>query len=264
LARERYLLGDQEETINKLGAEITADTKKSKWENFWFYHKWHIVIIATACLLVGWFVHDMVAKVNPDYQIGLITEASYPNDVIEGMQTEIAKYGKDLNGDGKVVVQINSYIFSKENTSSTATATSSKENASSTTVPTSAVTMDPQVNEANVVRFMADISNTSSAIFLTDDASFKSQQKVNSLFAYLDGTKPKAGATDFEKMRVSWNQCKLLSQFKISTNQLSQSNVQKLLGNLNISMRVSTSESTSQKNYYTQSKALLNKLVYDK
>ncbi|HEX3037365.1 MAG TPA: hypothetical protein VHO94_00035 [Oscillospiraceae bacterium] len=269
MARERYLLGDEEEAINKPGAEIKADTKKSKWDNFWFYHKWHVIVIASICLLVGWFVHDLTAKVNPDYQIALLTKQGYPSDMIESMQNGIAKYGKDLNGDGKVVVQINSYsISTKSLDDTTSSGASSVKNTDSSATSSkeepAAATMNQQVQQADMVRFMADATAGSSIIYLTDDDNFKNQQSSNVLFTYLDGTIPQKGATDYDKMRVPWSQCKLLPQLKISGSQLSQSQVQKALSNLSISMRVYPKDSGNTKQYYDQVKALFNKLVYDK
>jgi hypothetical protein len=264
MARERYLLGDEEESINKPGAEITADTKKSKWDNFWFYHKWHVIVIAAICLLVGWFVHDITAKVDPDYEIALLTKQSYPDDMIESMQNEIAKHGKDLNGDGRVVVHINSYTITQDDT--TSSGTSSLQNPASSTASSkkdpAAGAMNQQVQQADLVRFVADATAGTSIIYLTDDDSFKHQQTVNFLFSYLDGTTPKKDATDYGKMRVSWSQCKLLPQLKISGSQLSQSQVQKALNNLSISMRVYPKDSSKQN--YDRNKALFNKLIYDK
>lgn len=254
MARERYLLSKDEETIHKADAEIKADTKKSKWDNFWFYHKWHVLIVVAVCLLVFWFVHDMVTKVEPDYQIGLLTQDTFQSDVVDSLQTEIAKYGKDLNGDGKVVVQINSYPFMQSDTSSQTNTSSLNPS----------INMNQQQDQAIRVKYMADLAAGTSIIFLTDDTNFQNQQKANSVFAYTDGTAPKTGATDFEKMRVSWDQCKVLSQLKISSSQLSQSDVQKTLSKLSISLRVYSTTKEDANSYYAQSKALFNKLVNGK
>lgn len=242
MARERYLLNADEEAINRPGAEIKADTKKSKWDNFWFYHKWHVIIAVIVVAIAVAFIHDMVSKVNPDYQIALMTQKAYPAEITDALQTEIAKYGKDLNGDGKVVVQINNYVIAQGSDTNK---------------------VDANQQMASVTRLTADISSGQSMIFLCDDANFKNQEKSNSLFSYLDGAAPKAGATDYDKMRVSWDQCNKLTNLKINVQGLSQNDAQKLLSQLSISMRVNPSDS-KQKDYYNQSRILFSRLVYGK
>jgi hypothetical protein len=55
-----------------------------------------------------------------------------------------------------------------------------------------------------------------------------------------------------------------MSQFKISSDKITQSGVQNLLSKLSISLRVSPSGKSSEDKSYTQAKALFNKLAYDK
>ena len=42
MARERYLLNDTEDTIHQ--NQIKPTTGKEKRENWWFYHKVHLIV----------------------------------------------------------------------------------------------------------------------------------------------------------------------------------------------------------------------------
>lgn len=231
MARERYLLHAGEEEINRPGAEKKADTKKLKWDNFWYYHKLHVIIGLCVVVLGGFFIHDLTSKVNPDYQIALITQQSYPEETTDALQNEIAKYGKDLNSDGKVIVQISNYVI---------------------TDTTSSGVTDPNMQMAGITRLTADLSTGQSIILITDDASFQSQQKQSQLFAYLDGSKPKDGATDFDKMRIALNDCKTLSASASGTKELSMS--------LRVYQDTEASSKKGTETYYAASQKLFNEL----
>jgi hypothetical protein len=240
VARERYLLHGDEETIHQAGAEIKADSPKSKWDNFWYYYKWHVLIGIAVILLAVFFIHDLTSKVNPDYQIGLITQTTYPTEVVESLENQIAKFGTDLNGDGKVVVQLNSYVAA-EGSSSQA--------------------VDMNVQAAGVVRLMSDFSDGSSMIFISDDASFQSLQSKSQVFSYLDGSTPPEGALDYQKMRVGLENCRLTNPKVTAPDGTSQD----LLKNLSISMRLFKGTDLEAKKgkaaYFASSKKLFDQIV---
>lgn len=252
MARDRYLWNSGEETINQAGAERKPQDKKSKWENFWYYHKLHILIAAVCIAVVGGFVYEMVTKESPDYQIALLTQKSYSTELVEALQGEIAQYGEDLNGDGKVLVQINPYTIIMDDTQQAA---------------------DPNVQMASVTRFSVDVQEGDSMIYLTDDESFKTHQETRNLFSYLDGSLPEEGADDYENMRVPWEECKILSGLKPGQDQtaLTPEGLQKALDSmkdLSVSLRVfegtPLEEKKGMKEYYDASRRLFDKLVYDK
>lgn len=238
MARERYLLHGDEETINKPGAEVKPTTPKSKWDNFWFYHKWHVLIAVIAVFIAAILTHDSLSVVHPDYQIGIITERGYSDTATTALEKEFEKYGTDLNHDGKVVVQVNSY-----------------------TIAVNGNAADPNVQMASVTKFTADLSDGASIIFLTDDASFKNQQQMQKMFAYTDGTNPPENATDYDRMRVSLKDCKKL-QVLSSTAGIEGND---MLKNLSMSIRVikgSAIEGKSDKQeYYQVSKKLFDQLI---
>ena len=48
-------------------------TGKEKRENFWFYHKWHVIVGIVAALMVFSFVWEIATQVHPDYTCLLYT-----------------------------------------------------------------------------------------------------------------------------------------------------------------------------------------------
>lgn len=244
MARERYLLDQEEEAINKADSIITANTPKAKWDNFWYYHKWHILIAVLAALVAAYFVYDVVSRVKPDYQVMLITENGYYTDATDALAKEMEKYGEDLNSDGKVVVQ----IVAAQVGSASATGAA-----------------DPNVQAAGVVRLQADLSDGTSMLFLTDQASFQDTQEKLHVFSYLDGTTPAENATDYDRMRVSLKDCKKLSGL---AQTVPNGMGDKLLNDLGLSIRAvqgtQLSKQQSKLDYYAASKKLLDKMTADK
>lgn len=198
MAREQYLLHAGEETIHRPGEDKRPEDPKKKWENFWYYHRLHVLIAAAVLLLAGFFVWQSLQSVTPDYTVGMITETQCPDSVVEQLQNDMQKYGKDLNGDGKVVVQVDQYTISPSEPGSSGASSGQ-------------TLADPQVQEAMQVKLAADLATGTSMIFLTDDASFQSQQAKNHLFAYLDGSTPPDTETDYGKMRVALEKCPAFS-----------------------------------------------------
>lgn len=249
MARERYLLHAGEDTIHdpnaEKKAEKTVETPQGKWDNFWYYHKIHVLIGVFVLLIAGYFIWSAVRTVQPDYTIGMITRQNYPQEAISALENEMAKYGKDLNKDGKVVVQINQYTISSEKVQAA----------------------NPQMDMAYQTKMTADITEGISMIFITDDESFRSQeQQGNHMFAYLDGSTPKDTATDYDKMRVSVPKCPKLANGSVNINLISGSKdikLSALMKDLSLSMRVyyGSGIQGKQKDYYEASKALFQKLT---
>ncbi len=260
MARDRYLWNAGEETINDPRFEIKKpDTPKSKWENFWFYHKWHVFATIAAVFIVGTLVYDIATKVDPDYQVALLTQKSYPQEMLNQLSEEMSKYGYDLNGDGNVIVQINSYVLAQEDES--ASESENLEEAMEQQI-------DPYTQMASVTRFSVDLQSGDSLVFLTDNESFLQQVQRGGLFAYVDGTSPADGATDYENMRVPWSECKGLASIKLefgADSLITSEQAQEYLNELSLSMRVfegtQLEEKRGKQEYYEQSKEFYDRLI---
>ncbi len=238
MARERYLLHAGEETINRQGAEIKAATPRDKWQNFWYYHKWHVLIGIVVVLLAAFFIRDALSVVHPDYEIALVTQNTYSEDAINELEAQMAQSGVDLNSDGKVVVQVDPYVISSD----------------------AAGGMNAQM--AGVVKLDADLAAGTSMIFMTDDASFQDQQTKSQIFAYLDGSMPAENATDYSRMRVALKDCKKLASLGEDTT---PGGGKDILNTLSMSMRVfqgtQLEKDKGKSAYFDASKKLFDQII---
>ena len=248
MARDRYLWNAGEETIHRENRQ-PPPSKKSKWENFWYYHKVHVAIILIVALLAGEFIREMVLKREPDYEVALLTQSGYSDRFLTALESELEKYGTDLNKDGRVLVQVNSYVIVTQK---------------------GVQVQDPNVQIASVARFSVDLQNGHSMIYLTDDANFREIRKQGEAFTYVDGSLPAKNAKDDGNMRVPWEKCKLLADFRPKpgeeANAAEETRAVQSLKGLSISMRAIEGTPLAEKEgireYYTASRRLFEKLVY--
>lgn len=118
MARERYLVGVSEEELRPDPPVQPPQTPKGKWQNFWFYHKWHVIIGAAILLVTGILIGQAVSRPNPDYRLAIATDSYIPDSAVELLEQELGKVGKDLNGDGRVLIQVDAlYLGNGENIS---------------------------------------------------------------------------------------------------------------------------------------------------
>ncbi len=89
-------------------------TKKEKRANWWHYHKLMLLIIALAAALVISFIWEMVSKVEPDFQLAYVGEYSLDMQSIEQLEQALTGLAPDRNGDGKILVQVTSFVVNEE------------------------------------------------------------------------------------------------------------------------------------------------------
>ena len=66
MARERYLLDDTEDTIHE--NEIKPQTAADKRKNWWDYHKVHVLLVALAIAVVGYFIYSIFRSFSRNMQ----------------------------------------------------------------------------------------------------------------------------------------------------------------------------------------------------
>lgn len=114
MARERYLVGVSQEELKYTPPPQTPMTPKGWFSNLWYHHKWGLIIGSFTLAAVTVIVLQMILRVKPDYQLCMATDGFVPESVITYLETELATCGTDLNGDGTVVVSIQSLNISPE------------------------------------------------------------------------------------------------------------------------------------------------------
>ena len=121
---------------------------KKKWENFWYYYKYHVLagVFVLVCILV--FAKDMMAKIDYDYCVSLVGNYAVPEEDKAALQKWFEERAEDLNEDGEIHVQIADYFLPGENDAG----------------------FDPQMYAASQTKLTVDLQEGTSMIyFLSED-----------------------------------------------------------------------------------------------
>ena len=169
------------ETYNQTPEPPREYTKKEKAANWWHYH-WMAVVVAVLVVVFGvWIIKDTVFRTRPDVQVAYVGTSDLPIDTVTALQDALTPFCSDLNGDGKVVVQVDSYTvdFDAANEST-----------------------DAYYQMAGVTRLSAELSSGGKTyIFLLEDPEgFETQTGA---LQYLDGTVLRIFRLRREKRRLS-------------------------------------------------------------
>lgn len=167
-------------------------TPREKRANFLYYHKWHILLIGIAVAFIAMFIYDITTRVNPDYQIGVLSSTALPGSVLDTLETALTPLCDDRNGDGTVKLTVVGY-----------TVGISEEDIA-----------DPNTQMADVTRLMGDFSTGQTMLFLVQDV--QKYQEQFQLFSYNDGTTPaESEEIDYENLGVAWENSSVLSRLAL-------------------------------------------------
>lgn len=164
-------------------------TRREKWANWWDYNlKWVLLFGAAAAFVLYCFVGQYFFTVKADYNVGVVAPYYLPEDTVAALEQQLAAYGTDRNGDGKVVVTLNVYTLDYSG----------------------ADTDDAYLTMAGTTKLATDVQGGLSSVFLLwDPAGF--EENTGSL-RYLDGTLPAAGSDDdWWNMVYKWTDCPVLA-----------------------------------------------------
>ena len=170
-------------------------TKTEKAGNWWHYHKVMVLVIVFAVVCVALILRDSVFRPRADYMVAYVGQANLPDDTVQALTEALQAYCSDLNGDGRVLVQVNQYIADLAQLSDS-------------------TTVDPYAQMAGITQISADISSkTGSHIYLLEDpASFEA---YTGALRYLDGTVPQDNSEpanlDWTQMVYRWTDCPVLT-----------------------------------------------------
>lgn len=231
MARERYLVNAGEDTIHK--NEIKPETPREKRQNWWFYHKGHVIGCVVAAAVLFSIIYSIVSKVEPDYTVALLTSYSMPSVGTDELERCISAYADDRNGDGKVVVSVVNYTFS------------------STTAATPEMA---QQQQAELTKFVADCTANDSMIFLHDESAFSAlENNFEGFFRYNDGTSMPENAHDFTNAMRPWTDFTAFSEFVPETGEdtnFTGEILTELFQKLRVSVRASEGSSIEKKEKY--------------
>ena len=104
-----WVTKDSTETYNQTPEPPREYTKTEKAANWWHYH-WGIVVIVVLCAFFGiWIIKDTVFQTRPDVQVAYVGTHDLRADTVTALQDALTPFCEDTNGDGKVVVQVDTY-----------------------------------------------------------------------------------------------------------------------------------------------------------
>lgn len=161
--------------------ELTPAEKRQNW---WHYHKWHVIIavvLTLSCLNIL-FNALRIGRVRPDYSIAYVGSLPLDEDTAAALTEGFQSITPDMNGDGKVNVQLLQYIATDTGDSDTL-----------------------YYAQAAQVHMVADITDCISYFFLLEDPAFF--QNNTSALCNLDGSLPAEGDFDPEGKYLLWEDC---------------------------------------------------------
>lgn len=173
-------------------------TRKEKLANWFYYYKWWIVVWAVLLYIIGSILWSAlgIGKVKPDYIFAYVGGRELSEEFAASLEAGLASLGSDVNGDGKVDLELRQYVTGYDGDLETAM----------------------YYNYASDVRLVADISQAESYFFLTDDPA--GIQKAYGIFAQPDGSPPPEGDDSVEGKVIPWEDCPALAGLDIDQTQM--------------------------------------------
>lgn len=166
--------------------------KKEKRENFWYYNKTKFIVgfCVIAAVLLAW--QPWNTTIQPDYRVGLMSKYYWNDDQISELESMLRPYGKDLNGDGVVTVQVTLYLLSSDEESG----------------------MNPQEIQANTTRLVGDLQTGEVIVFLSDEANIENFGISEGLFARVKDLSvvEEGEKVSVEDVSIPWKDCDAISK----------------------------------------------------
>ena len=169
-------------------------SRRERWANWWDYNlKWVLIFGIAGAFVAYCFIGQYFLTTHPDYNVAVVSPYYLPEATVTALQEQLAAYGEDCNGDGKVVVKLNQYTMAFNSEDS-----------------------DAYLDMAGTTKLSTDIQSSLSSIFiLYDPAGF---QQTTGTLRYLDGHLPKSDAdSDWWNMVYRWTDCPALTGLDLGT-----------------------------------------------
>ena len=181
-ARERL----EEEERRRAEAPPQSERRK-KYDNFMYHYRTHTVVAIIGAILVIFFLRDTFFKAKPDMTLIIASARYIPQYEADAIRDTLEKYAWDLNGDGKVIVGLDTIhlptaaAFANIHDDEKAEAGAGGEGAvtgeggeEAGQEDFSAIMSgaDPEMEQASSMKLMAIISAWSDPLFLLDDALY--------------------------------------------------------------------------------------------
>ncbi len=173
-------------------------TKQERIRNWWDYHTGWVVFGIVVLIMAIFLIRDMFFRPRPDYDVGYVSVDPLPEEVLTALRDRLQEMGEDVNGDGRVIVEILSYSMGFDEQS----------------------LLDVDAVSSGMTRLTGDLmSGDLYVMLLTDPEGF--QRRMGSL-CYLDGHNPAsddetAEAENWRQMVYRWEDCPVLANLDLGT-----------------------------------------------
>ncbi len=170
-----------------------------KFKNWLHYHLIYIIAAAVVAAVAGTMLWNVlgIGKTRPDYIFAYVGRNPLPEDTRAALSRELGALGEDVNGDGRVYVEVRSYV--------------------------SGGTADPDTAmgyaQAAAVTLTADISSGESVFFITDDPL--ALQVGYQILADAAGALPGDDDYSVEGRAYRWSDCPALAGLDLGDYTLS-------------------------------------------
>ena len=193
MARERYLIHADEMDFQEREKIKLTGWKKVK--NFFYYNTVKILMFLFFGGLIGIYIYQVVTVPKPDYTIAFVTRSGMSEQVATQIAEEFKKSGEDVNGDGKIIININSYTYLLGN---------------------DAMGQSAQTAQTELTRVISDFETCTSMIFITDETCFNNMlpNTGTSFFVNLKtGATAPDELTDYSGIKVPYENWKAFDSF---------------------------------------------------
>lgn len=173
-------------------------TGKKWWANWFHYHKWWIVAGVVVLSIIGSMIWNAlgIGQLKPDYIFAYIGGGELPEETAAALETELAALGEDVNGDGRVMVELRQYAMNRGGDIETAL----------------------YYNYAADVVLVADITAAESYFFIVEDPA--GIQTAYQIFAEADGAPPKDDDFEVDDKVFRWSGCPVLTGLAVNQESL--------------------------------------------
>lgn len=186
----------QRELQDETPSAPVSYSKRERFSNWMHYHWWWFLVGAVLLWIVGSMLWNVfgIGKTKPDYIFAYVGAEPIGEDAAAALETALATLGTDVNGDGKVRVELRQYATKRTGDAETAL----------------------YYNQAADTKLLADITTGESYFFLTDDP--EGLQRAYQILANADGTPPDEYDRSVEGKAFLWNNCPALAGLDVDAD----------------------------------------------
>lgn len=177
-----------------LSREPRQYTRKEKLQNWFYYYKWYVAVGLLIVYVAGSMLWSAlgIGQVKPDYSVAYMGSRRLTEETVTALTDGLASFGADLNGDGRVKVELTQYITS------------------------GAVDLESMTYDyAAEMSMLADITEGLSSFFLLEDP--EQFQKNFQILCHYDGSAPAEEDYEAADKVYRWADCPALTALELGS-----------------------------------------------